>query len=209
MPALRTLSRTCALALPLLLAAAPLARSQTPPPGIPSKAEIEKQLKAAFEKIPDETSEIADVATLTYKPIPTDALTAIEDSGQQMPQGMNPENAAKQFGPMAKPYIEKYCGMLGKLEVKKELKTKSGKLAPGTYVIGLVMEELNPVGVTISGGSLKAPIQIPLKAVAQPAQPYKHFKCELRPGKADGELVIWVGFGPVDAATPKLTYAKK
>ena len=203
MPTLRTLS-VLALALALAVVAAPRALAQQ----MPTKQQIEKELESAFAKIPEEKTETADVASLSYKPIPTDALTAVQDSGQQLPPGTNADQAAKQFGPMAKPYIEKVAGKLGTLTVKVALKAKSVTLAPGDYSFGLIMEEMNPVGITISGGALKAPLQLPLKAIAQPKEPYKHFKCELRAGKAEGDLVFWVGFGPVDAVSAKVSSKK-
>ena len=96
-----------AAALALAFTTAPAARSQgVPPGGMPSKAEIEKRIQEELDKLEDKTSEVEGVK-LTYKPIPANPVDVIKASGQ-VPPGVDPDQAAKQFGPMAKPYIEKY-----------------------------------------------------------------------------------------------------
>lgn len=193
--------------LALTLIAASIALGQVPPGGgMPSKAEIEKRVNEEFEKLPDESSELEGVK-LTYKAIPSNPADVAKQAGQ-MPPGVDPDQAAKQFGPMARPYIEKYLGKVGKLHVAKELKQKSAKIPEGEYTFGLVMEELTPIGVTISGGTLKAPVQVPIKAGNAPATPFDKLKIEVKAGKAKDEFVFAVGFGKLDGQTAKFSFKK-
>jgi hypothetical protein len=191
-----------------LLAPAPARSQQMPPGGMPSKAEIEKRIQEELDKLPDESSELEGVK-LTYKGVPSNPADVVRSAGGQLPPGTNPDAAAKQFGPMARPYIEKYLGKVGKLKVDREFKQKSAKIGPGEYVLGLVMDDLTPVAVTISGGSLKAPVQAPIKPGAAPASPYDKLKIDVKAGKSADEFVFSVGFAKLEGQTPKFAFQKK
>ena len=204
-------SGSFALAAALMFGLASSGIAQIPPGGgnIPSKEEIEKRIEEEFAKLPDETAEI-EGARLLYKAIPTDPVEVIKASGQ-LPAGANPDAVAKQFLPMARPYVEKYLGAIGKLELKKEVTLKSGKLkaklAPATYDFGLVMEELVPIAIRISGGELKAPLTVPLRT-EQVAEHAATLKIELRPSKVKGEFAIEVRFAKVHGLASKFTSKK-
>lgn len=196
------------VALAIVLSIAPEARSQVPPGGgnIPSKQEIEKRLEEEFNKLPDETAELEGVKVV-YKAIPTDPKEALKSSGQ-LPPGSDPEQVAKQFAPMARPYIEKYAGKVGKLTVEKEFKYRATKVVPGEYTFGLVMDDLTPVAVSITGGSLRAPLQVPIAAGKPPAEPYAALKVTVVEGKTKGDFAFAIGFAKLEGHTPKLTFKK-
>jgi hypothetical protein len=197
-------SKTLVLVLVLALVSG-ATHAQVPPGGMPSPQEIERRLDEEFEKLPDQESTLKG-AKLTYKAIPTDAGAAIKKSGQ-LPPGIDPDMAARQYGPMARPYIEKYCKKIGKLRLEKAVKVGSKTIEPGDYVVGLAMENLAPVAVFITGGELKSPIQLPLKGHEPPA-PHETAKLELKAGKKAGEFTIAVAFGRVEGEAGKLAFKK-
>ncbi len=209
-------SAPLAVALGLALLASTPAHSQVPPggggpggaggAGIPSKQEIEKRIKEELDKIPDTTVEWQKFK-LTYKAIPTDPGEIIKNAGG-LPPGMNPDQAAKQFGPMARPYIEKYLGEIGKLVADEEFKLKSTKLPAAEYTFGIVMEELTPIAIRLTGKTLKAPLTVPLKNQAAPS-PHATLKVEIKESKKPEEFTIDVGFAKVQGAAGKFTLVKK
>lgn len=173
--------------------------------GMPSRQEIEKRIKEYLDGRPELRAEWGRL-TITYKAIETDPVELLKNSGQ-LPPNVNPDVAAKQFLPLARPYIEKYMGEIGKLVADVEFKYKSTKLAPAEYTFGFVMQELTPVAVKIAGKTLRSPLTIPLKH--QPAKdPYATLNVAMKDGKKEGELLIDVGFAKVLGTTPKLVLVK-
>lgn len=198
-----------ALALVLLLA--DVAAAQAPPGGfnMPSKEEIEKRVKEEMDKLPSETTEI-DGVKIEYKAVPTDPLEIVKRSGQ-LPPGMNPDQAAKQFLPLARPYVEKNMAEIGTLTCTRDVTLKSLKLKAGTYTFGLGvdMTELVPITVIFSGGDLKKPVALPLKRGAAKT-PHDTLKVELAGvKKKDDEFTIGVGFAKVDALAGNFKMAKE
>jgi hypothetical protein len=206
---MKTLASPIGLALVsvFLLGAPAIVRSQGIPPGaMPTPQEIERRISEEFDKLPDRTSEI-EGAKLTYKAIPTDAAEALRQTGQ-LPSGMDADELARHYGAMVRPSIEKYCGRVGKLALERPLKSGSVKIPPGEYTFGLVMQNLLPVAVAISGGALKAPLQVPLKQKNPPAAPHATAEIELKAGKAKNEFTIAVGFGKVEGEAGKFVLQK-
>lgn len=204
--------RLFAVSLVIVLGLASVAEAQAPPgggyPQMPSKEEIEKRIKEEMDKLPTETAEIEGVK-ITYKAVPTDPLEIVKQSGQ-LPPGQNPDQAAKQFMPLARPYIEKNMAEIGSFVAEREVKFKSVKLKPGTYTFGVSvdMTDLVPVAVLISGGDLKKPIAIPLKNGAAKS-PYATLKIELTTSKSSAnDFVIGVGFAKILGVTGKFTLGK-
>ncbi len=204
--------RLFALSLVVVLGLASAAEAQAPPgggyPQMPSKEEIERRIKEEMDKLPSETAEIEGV-TITYKAVPTDPLEIVKQSGQ-LPPGQNPDQAAKQFLPLARPYIEKNMAEIGTLVATREVKIKSVKLKPGSYTFGVSvdMTDLIPVAVLISGGDLKKPLAVPLKNGAAKS-PYATLKIELTtPKSSTSEFVIGVGFAKVLGVAGKFSLGK-
>jgi len=160
--------------------------------GLPTKAEIEKKIKEQLDALPERTTELGRVKII-YKPVPCDPAEVIKNSGQ-IPQGMNPDQAVKQFLPMARPYIEKYMLEIGKLVTDVELKTKTGKLVPAEYTFGLIMDDMNPIGLLIQGKTLKSPMKLPMKPSAAQT-PFGSLVIELKESKKEDEFGLEVGFG--------------
>lgn len=192
------------LSLALAVAVGPrVAESQTPP----SRQEIEKRIKEELDRLEDATSELEGTVKLTYKPIPTDPVDLVKNSGQ-LPPGANADAMAKQYAPMARPYIEKYAGTLGKLKVEKEFKFKTTKVSPGEYTFGLIMDEFVPIAVAISGAPLKTAIQVPIRPGKPPTEPFSALKVEVRPGKKPDEFVFVVGFARLEGEAGKFSVKK-
>src|SRR5206468_3763704 len=161
----RSLALTFAAALAVLAGGPSPVLSQVPPGGggggagaggIPSKQEIEKAIKDELDKIPETTTELGKVK-ISYKPVPSDPTETLKNSGK-LPPGMKPDQAAKQFAPMARPYVEKFLAEVGKLTTETEFKLKSTTIKPAEYTFGVVVSDpdMNPVAIVISGKSLKA-----------------------------------------------------
>ncbi len=207
----RSLSVSTVAAGALLLALALPARSQTPPGGggLPSPQEVERRVAEELERIPDQTSEI-EGATLTYKPIPTDPAAALRASGQ-VPPGVDPDQIAKRYGHLIQPTIERTCARLGKLVLGRPARAGSKALPAGEYTFGLVVRagDLAPVAVTIGGGSLKTPVQIPIKPGKPPSAPHETARLEIKPGKKPGEFTIAVAFGRVEGEAGKFSFTGK
>ena len=175
--------------------------------GMPSKQEIEKRIKDYLDSLPDRTAEMGRIKVI-YKPVPSDPVEIVKASGQ-LPAGVDPEKAAKQYLPLARPYVEKAMGEIGKLIADIEFKWKSTKFVPAEYVFGVVVDgpEMTPVAIRLAGKSLKAPVVIPLKATPA-TQPYASLTVEVKAGKKEGEFSIEVGFGKVLAIASKLELKK-
>ncbi|MFC1705388.1 hypothetical protein ACFL59_01030 [Planctomycetota bacterium] len=168
-------------------------------PRMPTPQEIEKRIQEEFDKLPTEKVE-HEVIAIEYKAMPTDPHEIVKKAvGNQLPPGMNVDQAIKQFMPMARPYVEKWAAKLGSMTVSKEVKYKSLKLKPDQkYDFGLVLDQLTPIGIQIGGGNLKAPVKLPLKR-KKPERKYDTMFVEVVPakkGKQD-KLNIQVGFGEI------------
>lgn len=173
--------------------------------GMPSRQEIEKRIKEYLDSRPEVRAEWGRI-TITYKAVETDPVELLKNSGQ-LPPNVKPDLAAKQFLPLAKPYIEKYMGEIGKLTADVEFKYKSAKLAPAEYTFGLVMQDLTPVAVKIAGKTLRSPVTLPLRKQAV-ADPYATLSVLMKDGKSEGEFLIDVGFAAALGTTPKLVLVK-
>jgi hypothetical protein len=173
--------------------------------GMPSKEEIEKKIKEQFDALPERVAELGRVK-ITYKPIPTNPIDIVQGLGP-LPQGMKPEQAVKQFMPLARPYIDKYMAEVGKLITDVDLKTKAGKLAPAEYTFGLVMDELRPVAIRLTGKSLKSPMTLPLKGTAAQS-PFASLLVELKESKKEDEFGIDVGWDKVLGQPAKIQILK-
>lgn len=176
--------------------------------GMPSKQEIEKKIKEYLDSLPDREAEMGRIKVI-YKPVPSDPAEIIKATGQ-IPAGANVDQAVKQYLPLARPYIAKALGEIGKLIADIEFKYKSSKLVPAEYVFGVVLDEsaeMIPVAIRLSGKTLKAPVTIPLKPT-QATQPYASLTVELKAGKKEGEFSIEVGFGKVLGIASKLELKK-
>jgi hypothetical protein len=213
----RSIALTFAAVLGILAGGPSIVLSQVPPGGggagagggIPSKQEIEKAIKEELDKIPETTTELGKVK-ISYKAVPSDPTEALKNSGK-LPPGMKPDQAAKQFAPMARPYVEKFLAEVGKLVTEQEFKLKSTTIKPAEYTFGIVVSDpdLSPVAIVISGKTLKAPIKLPLKPQAAPGS-FDKLKVEIKDGKKAGEeFTIEVGFAKGLGAAGKFELAKK
>ena len=175
--------------------------------GMPSKQEIEKKVKEYLDGLPATDAEWQKIK-ITYKPVPSDPAEVIKGTGA-VPAGGKADAAVKQYMPMAKPYIEKSMAEIGKLTNEPEFTAGKTKIVAGEYEFGIVLNDLTPVAIKISGKTLKAPAQVPLKAT--PAKtPYAKLAIEIKEGKKEGEFTIEVGFGAVlGTAKFQLAAAKK
>jgi hypothetical protein len=161
-------------------------------PQMPSKQEIEKHIKDYLDSCSTADAEWQKVK-ISYKQIPSDPTEVLKSTGA-LPQGAKGDAAMKQFMPMARPYIDKYMGELGTFTNDVEVSVGKVKLAPAQYTFGLVVQDLAPVQIKITGKGLKAPVTVPLKASAAKT-PYAKLAIEVKEGKKD-DFTIEVGFGP-------------
>jgi hypothetical protein len=174
----------------------------TPTTQMPSKQEIEKKIKEQIDNLSDSEAEWSKWKVV-YKKVPSDPVEIIKSSGQ-LPAGGNAEAAAKQFMPIARPYIMKTMAEIGKLIANEDFTAGHTKLAAAEYGFGvLVNDDLIPVGIVLTGKSLRSPLKLPLRATAA-KDPYSALVITLVEGKKD-DFTLEVGFGrALSTATFKL-----
>lgn len=178
-------------------------------PQMPTPEEIEARIEKEMDKLPTIKVE-DDVLEISYKQVPSDPKEIVKKAaGGQLPPGMDPEQAIKMYMPLARPYIAKAFGTIGKLKVKQDVKINSKKLPAGDYVFGLIMEGEYPVGVLISSETLRKPLKLPLKR-AKAKTPFENLDVKVViKGKSKPYRVFEVGFGPIQGQAGKVTAKAK
>lgn len=154
------------------------ASAQAPPGGgmnMPSREQIAEKVKQVLDASPEEVIEIAGVVKITYKKIPTDPQRVAEllgqQMGQQLPPGVDIEQALRMYGPQITELLNQSLADFGKLEAKVELKIKSKRIPVGEYKIGMLFEGERPLALIVSGEGLRRPIDIRLKTRGVDLQP--------------------------------------
>ncbi|MHC4390467.1 MAG: hypothetical protein ACYS22_04020 [Planctomycetota bacterium] len=194
--------RTLALAGLLVMPAA-IATAQGMPP-MPTPEEIDQRIQAELDKLPMATVE-CEAFTIEHKVVPTDFLQLVKQAaGGQIPPGMNADQLAKQYLPMARPYIEKHLGKIGTLTAKKTVKLKSLKLKEGeVYDFGLLFKDMLPYGIQFAGGDLKKAARLPLKRGKGQVK-VDPIVIEVVPDKkSDKKLSILVKFAEIEGVAGK------
>ncbi|RME72364.1 MAG: hypothetical protein D6776_08845 [Planctomycetota bacterium] len=175
-------------------------------PGMPSPEQIERRIAEEMEKLPERTV-TDEVFEIRYKPVPIDlrevARRAAAAAAGQLPQGVSPEQAAKQLLPMARPYIERAYGEIGTLQVKRPVAYRSKRLEPGEYLLGLILKGDSPIGIRIHGAKLERELRIPFRG-ARSKQPHPELKLEVEVAdKRRGKRYIVAWFLSVRAKAGK------
>ncbi len=183
-------------------------RAQSGVPGLPSPQEIERRVREEVEKLPLVRVE-DEVFAIAYRRVPLDPQAVVERvvarAAGRLPQGIDPQQAAKQLLPMARPYIERAYAEIGTLEVRVPVKYRSGTLPAGEYVLGLVMKGELPVGLLLNGAKLRGALRIPFRN-ARAKRHETDLKLEIevvdrKRGKRN--IVAW--FNDVEARAGKFT----
>lgn len=178
-----------ALATFLLVTAAPAALAQPNPsdvPDMPRPEEITERVNALLDEAPEETIELAGVAKIVYRRVPLDVhAVALKFgqtlSGRQEPRGMDLDRYVRQFEGTIQGVLEQRLAKIGTIEVLSPLKAKGKAIPPGTYDLGLALQNGRPAALVVQGEELPRGRPVPAKV--------KLRRPELEPA-ADGALTV-------------------
>lgn len=189
----RGLALAALLSGSLILGAAAPAAGQAPPPNMPDRREIERRVREALPKVldasPEATIEVAGVARLTYKQVPTDPKKIAEILGQQMQGGLPPGVDIDQYIGMFQNEIQQFLNEalanIGKFEALVTLKARTREIAVGNYAFGVGFEGESPVAIVLT----------PLGPDGEPVEGEEPIAVRLQSRRGDPAPQVEVAFG--------------